>query len=221
MSSASAQCEIALNAHRSQRRSRRPAHLRCLREASTGGRTTCLCLVSYRQPPPWPDKMACVTVQNAFQVVLVFRLGFPEWARRSHLGHHLPWPQARRVYIGDRVFGDALLLVARREDCRSVGRSNIVDLAITRGRVVDLKKELEQLTIAEPGRVEDDLDGFSMGTVAPIGRIRNVAARVSHSSGNDTLELPNEVLHAPKAATSKYGTLLCHFLSCTWSRYAP
>jgi hypothetical protein len=41
---------------------------------------------------------------------------------------------------------------------------------------MDLEEELQQLTKAEPFRVEDDLDGFGVGSVMAIRRIRNITA---------------------------------------------
>src|ERR1700758_349679 len=115
--------------------------------------------------------MTCVSVWDALQVILVFRLRFPEGSRRGHLGHDSSGPQARRVDIGDGVLGDASLLIAGREDGRAVAGANVVTLTIARRRIVDLEKELQELTKAEPFRIEDDFDGFGVGSVVAIRRI--------------------------------------------------
>src|SRR6266403_852256 len=138
--------------------------------------TACACLVSHWQLPPRSDEMACVSVWDALQVILVFRLRFPEGSRRGHFGHHSSGPQARRVDIGDGVLGDAPLLIAGREDGRVVADAHVVALAIARRRVMDLEEELQQLAKAAPFRVEDDLDGFGVGSVMAIRRIRNITA---------------------------------------------
>jgi hypothetical protein len=48
---------------------------------------------SFWKDPIRPDEMARVSVGNTFQVILVFRLGFPECISRNHFGHSLPGPQ--------------------------------------------------------------------------------------------------------------------------------
>jgi hypothetical protein len=123
--------------------------------ASHGRPGACACLVSYWQLRPGSDEMACVSGWDAFQVILVFRLRFPERSRRGHLRHHSSGPQARRVDIGDGVLGDALLLIARREDGGAVAGTHVVALAIARRRIVDLEEEFQQLAKAEPLRVEE------------------------------------------------------------------
>src|SRR5258708_1729316 len=87
-----------------------------------------VCLVSYRQLPPWPDEMARVSVWDPLQIILMFRLRCPKGTRRGHLGNHSPRPQARRVDIGDGVLGDAPLLVAGREDGGAVAGAHVVAL---------------------------------------------------------------------------------------------
>ena len=44
-------------------------------------------------------------------------LGFPERPPGGHLGHDPPGPAARCVYVGDRLLGDAVLVIIEREDC--------------------------------------------------------------------------------------------------------
>src|ERR1700757_3127486 len=164
---------------------------------SHGRPGACACLLPYRQLPPRSDEMACVSVWDALQVILVFRLRFPEGSRRSHLGDHSSGPQARRVDIGDGVLGDASLLIAGREDGRAVAGAHVVALAIARRGIVDLEEELQQLTKAEPFRIEDDLDGFGVGSVMAIRSIRNITARITDASGDDAIALADEVLHTP------------------------
>ena len=41
---------------------------------------------------------------------------------------------------------------------------------------MNLEEELQQLTKAEPFRIEDDLDGFGVGSVVAVCRIWNIAA---------------------------------------------
>jgi len=50
-------------------------------------------LTAFRQLPVRPDEVAGVAVGNAFQVILMLRLCFPEWPRRFDFGHHTAGPQ--------------------------------------------------------------------------------------------------------------------------------
>src|SRR6188472_2868408 len=189
--------------------------------ASHSRRTTCVCLVAHRQLPARPDEMARIAVRDALEIILVFRLRFPERARRSHLRHHAPRPQPGSVDVGDGVLGDSSLLVAGREDGGTVAGAHVVALAIACCRVVNLEEELQQFAKAESFRIEDDLDRFGVSPVTAIRRVRNVTARIADTSGNDTIALADEVLHAPEAAACKYRSFLCHWMSSIWSRKAP
>src|SRR5262245_131189 len=162
--------------------------------------------------------MARIPVGDALQIVLMFRLRFPEGTCRSHLRHHSPRPEPRRVDIGDGVLGNSPLLVAGREDSGPIAHPHVVALAIAGRRIVNLEEELQQFTKAEPIRIEDDLDGFCVGSMVAIRRIRNVTTRVADASGNDAITLADEILHAPETATREYRSFLSHWTSSTWSR---
>ena len=106
--------------------------------------------------------MAGVAAGILQQIVLMLGFGFPEVTCRHDLGHDLAGPQPGFVDIGDRVLGNPTLLVGGVEDRRSIARADVVSLAVARGRIVNLEEELEDLPIADPGRIEDDLDCFGM-----------------------------------------------------------
>jgi hypothetical protein len=61
------------------------------------------------------------------------------------------------------LLGDLLLLVARVVDGRPIAQSAIIALAIQRARIVDLEEELQDLAVADPGWVKQDLDRLGMG----------------------------------------------------------
>jgi hypothetical protein len=106
--------------------------------------------------------MARVAAGISHEVVLVLWFGFPEFACRHDFGHDLARPQPGCVDVGDRVVGNATLLVRRVEDRGSIARPDVVPLPIARRRIVNLEEELEDLPIADPVGIEDDLDGFRM-----------------------------------------------------------
>src|SRR6188474_3363916 len=102
---------------------------------------------------------------NAFQVILMLGFSLPERTSRRNLSHDFTWPEPRRLHVGDCGFGDALLFVARIEDRRAVTKADVVPLTISRGRIVNLEKELEQRSVADLCRIENNLDSFGVSSV--------------------------------------------------------
>ena len=142
--------------------------------------------------------------------------GLPEVACWNHFSHSLARPQARSIYIGDRVFGDPPLLVAGVEDRRPIAAPNIVTLAIARAGVVNLEEELEDLPIADARGIEDDLDCFGVPRVIAIRSVRVAAARVADPRRQNAVVTANKVLHAPEATAGKNCAFLFHCTSSTW-----
>jgi hypothetical protein len=62
-----------------------------------------------------------------------------------------------------------------------VAKPDVVPLTISRGRIVNLEKELEQPSVTDLCRIENDLDGFGVGSVVVIGSIQHVPTRIAHS----------------------------------------
>ena len=63
-----------------------------------------------------PDEVAGVARRVALEVVLVLGLGVPKGTGGGDLSDDLAGPQARRVDVGDGVFGDSALIGARVKD---------------------------------------------------------------------------------------------------------
>src|SRR5215468_3191912 len=99
--------------------------------------------------------MAGVAIRDALQIVLVLWLGFPEVAQRRDFRDNPSWPQARRFNIGNRALGSPLLLIIHVEDCRAIALSDVVALTVQGRRIVNLKEELQQFSVAELRGVED------------------------------------------------------------------
>src|ERR687892_416007 len=84
--------------------------------------------------------MAGVAVRVSLEVALMLGLGFPERPCGGHLSHDRPGPAARGVDVGDRLLGDAALLLIEIEDCRAIARPDVVALTVQRGWIVDLER---------------------------------------------------------------------------------
>src|SRR5262245_49137451 len=120
------------------------------------GRQSCLSanlIGAPRQSPVGQDEMAGVTVRISLEVILMLGFGLPELARRNDFGHSLAGPQAGSIDVGDRVFSNPLLLVARVKNRGSIAGPDVIALAIACAWVVNLEEELKDLSIAKAGRI--------------------------------------------------------------------
>lgn len=64
-----------------------------------------------REAPISTNEMAGITIRVAFQVILMFRFRFPEYASRLDLDHYPTWPKSCRIHVSDRLFCSPILLV--------------------------------------------------------------------------------------------------------------
>src|ERR1700685_151765 len=133
----------------------------------------------------------------------MLRLRFPERTGLSHFRHHLTRPKPAGFHVGDGVDCDPFLFAGRVEDRGAITGSSIVTLPVHRSRIVNLEEELQQLSIAQLPRIEDDLDGFGMACMITVRRIGDIAARIPDTCGNYAWVTAYQVLHAPKAAAGK------------------
>src|SRR5690606_17463508 len=153
-----------------------------------------------RQLPVRSHEVAGVTLGVALQVILVLGLGLPEISRRRHFGDHLAGPDAGGIDVGDGVLGDRALLRRGGEYRRAIGTAAVIALPVRRRRVMDLEEELQQFAVAQPRRIEHDLDRFGMAAMVPVGCIGHVAAAVAGPRGEHAVHAPDQVLHAPETA---------------------
>src|SRR5215831_4216722 len=100
-------------------------------------------------------------------------------------------------------------------DRRTVARASIVALTIKCGRIMNLKKELQQSPVADLCRIKNDLDRLGMGLVITIGGILDHSARVADARRDHARLLPDQILHAPKASPGKDSAFRCHSTSST------
>src|SRR5262249_7368831 len=93
------------------------------------------------QAVPREGALAAVRVSRiAQEVVLILGLVLEEAIGLADLGHGLPGPVARGVYVADRLLGHPALLLARVEDLRAVDGAD--DAFIEVGSM-DLEEVLE------------------------------------------------------------------------------
>src|SRR5205807_5042560 len=116
---------------------------------------------------------------------------------------------------GNRIVRGALLILIGVENRGTVAGPDVVALTVSGGRIVNLEEELQQLSIADFLRIENDLDRLGVGPVIAIGRVGHVAAGVADARGDHARVFANEVLHPPKAAAGEHGTFRrsCHIES--------
>src|SRR5262245_24022366 len=155
--------------------------------------------------------MAGVAARISLEVILMLGFGLPELASRNGCGHNRAGPQASSIDVGGRVFRNPPLLIAGVEDRRPIAGPDVVALPIARACVVNLEEELKDLSIADAGRIKDDLDCFGVSVMIAVGSVRHVAARVADPGRQNAVVAADEVLHAPEAASGKNGAFLSHW----------
>src|SRR5215831_8029579 len=154
-----------------------------------------------RPVDPLPDGGRAAGVAMLFEVTLVILLGPVKRGRRGDLGDDLP---PARLLLGvarcDRGFLLASVMV---EDRRAVLATEIEALAIAGGRIVDPPEHLEQLRVADLGRVEPHLDRLGVAGAVPadlsVAGVWDVAAGVADSGLQHSVDLAERRLHTPKA----------------------
>src|SRR6266404_4520105 len=147
-------------------------------------------------------------IRIIFQIVLVVALGFIKCLERLNLCDDLPRVNFRGVQLRYVSLSDTLLIFVREEDRGAVLGAGVRALAIPlRGIMRDREKNHQELAVGDLGRIINDADGFRVAgnahTHAFVRRGLNVAARVARGHGRNSLQMLENGLHAPKAASGK------------------
>src|SRR5262249_57612030 len=116
------------------------------------------------------------------------------------------------------VCGNRLVVVIGVEDRGSIAGPDVVALAIARAWVVNLEEVLEDLSIADAGRIKGDLDCFGVSVMIAVGRVGAGAARVADPSRQNTIVAADEGLDTPQAGTNKNTGVLHHWKTPPCSR---
>jgi hypothetical protein len=64
-------------------------------------------------------------------------------------------------------------------------------------------------------RIKQDFDGLSVRTVIAVCGVGHIPSGVSNARGDHTFPAPDEILHAPEAASGKNCAFLFHAMSST------
>ena len=123
---------------------------------------------STRKLPFRPNEMASVAIRVALQVVLMFPLGFPEGAGLGDFRNNLSGPKPGGFDVRDRVLCDPFLILAGVENRRTIAGPSIVALTVQSRRIVNLKKEFQELPVTKLLRAKNDLDRFGMRSVIAV-----------------------------------------------------
>src|SRR5262249_33711692 len=82
-----------------------------------------------------------------------------EALQRSHLGYDCSGKNLSSIQLRDVGFGNAPLLVIGIKNDRAIGRSLAVEL---RGIVSHGKENAQKLSVSNPGRIVNNLNGFGV-----------------------------------------------------------
>ena len=100
------------------------------------------------------------------------------------------------------------LFLVEIENRRAILRAYVRALAVKLCKIVRLEKQLCNLLVADYFRVERDLDGLGMagfvGADLLVGRIRNMAARISDGCGDNAGYLIEIIFRSPETAGCEY-----------------
>src|SRR5260370_32537035 len=107
------------------------------------------------------------------------------------------------MHVWDCAVCNLLLFVSRIKDGRTITGAPVVTLTVHRSRIMNLKEKLEEPSITDLTRIKNDFDSFGVGSVIPICRIGNVAARIADPRGNHTRVTTQQILHSPETAAGK------------------
>ena len=146
------------------------------------------------------------------QILLVVVLGIVERFRGGDFRCHL----ARITCVAHGLLETLLtgecggfLLRRERINRRTILGAMVITLTHTLRRVVVFPEYLQQLFIADDGRVVYHAYGFSMAGLAgadfAVGGVWRISARVARRGAVDARQLPVEAFHAPEAAHGKQG----------------
>jgi hypothetical protein len=96
----------------------------------------------------------------AIEVILMLGLGLPEPGSRNYLCHNRAGPETASVNCGDGVRRDAHLEASGEKHGGSIARTDVVALAVPTGWIMNLKKELQETSVARLFCTEHYLYGF-------------------------------------------------------------
>src|SRR5436190_19413841 len=105
------------------------------------------------------------------------------------------------------TFRSLLLRFAGAENRRAILRAHVVVLPVQRRGIVHPKEIIQQRLVTQPGGIEFHLNRLRMASSAGadifVSRVRGNAARVTNRSFDDTGNLAEDFLHAPKATAGQ------------------
>jgi len=100
----------------------------------------------------------------------------------------------------------------RHDEIKEIG------MTVQGRRIVNPEEKPQQFPEAGHRGIEEDFNGFGMGAVIAIRRVRHVTARVADAGRNHTMMATDQILHSPDTVAGEHCAFTVHRLSSTWSR---
>ena len=116
----------------------------------------------YRQYPVSTWEVTRIALWVAFEIVLMFGFRLPEITRRFYFCTYPARPYTRRIDVGNCLLGNSFLHFIDIINARAIGQTNIITLSIFCARIMNLKKELEQLAKADDSRIKLNFNTLGM-----------------------------------------------------------
>lgn len=136
-----------------------------------------------------------ITVRLVFMVlviILVIILGFVKRIERLNMRND--WLVVGMLFLEilDKAIRSRTLAFVRIENDRTILRSDVVALAVQSRRVMGKEKDSQQVLVRNDRRIKFNFCRFGVAGRSTadlfIGRIRNRAARIARSRGDDALQ---------------------------------
>src|SRR5208337_2234272 len=147
------------------------------------------------------------------EVVLVIVLGGIERGGWLDRGDDRAGEGALFRQLSNHLLRGLVLLLIAIKNHRAILLADVVTLAVQRCRIVHREEHLQQVFVADDGRIKGDLRHLYMPGLAAanllVARVLHVPAHVARDYSLHALQLVERSFHAPEASAAE-DRCLCH-----------